>query len=118
VPPIRNLRLLVLAALLLGAAALTLGWREGRRYERGGAERTVVFASLRARDAQALTEEAIRLYAAGQFPRACEKFGLAAADDPASSARRQDVIAASRAGAGTRFARADRTRPRCCSGTG
>jgi tetratricopeptide (TPR) repeat protein len=92
VQPIRNLRLLVLSALLLGAAALTLGWREGRRYERSGAERTVVFASLRARDAQALTEEAIHLYATGQFPRACEKFGLAAADDPASSARRQDVI--------------------------
>ena len=69
-----------------------LGWREGRRYERGSAERTVVFASLRARDAQALTEEAIRLYAAGQFPRACEKFGLAAADEPASVARRQDVV--------------------------
>jgi tetratricopeptide (TPR) repeat protein len=92
VPPIRNLHLLVLGALLLGAAALTLGWREGRRYERGGGERTVVFASLRERDAQALTEEAIHLYATGQFPRACEKFGLAAADDPASSARRQDVI--------------------------
>jgi tetratricopeptide (TPR) repeat protein len=92
VPLFRNLRLLVLAALLLGGAALLLGWREGRRYERGSAERTVVFASLRARDAQALTEEAIRLYAAGQFPRACEKFGLAAADDPASVARRQDVV--------------------------
>jgi tetratricopeptide (TPR) repeat protein len=92
VPPTRNLRLLVLGALLLGAAALTLGWREGRRYERGGAEGAVSFASLRARDAQALTEEAIHLYAAGQFPRACEKFGLAAADDPSSSARRQDVI--------------------------
>jgi len=92
VAPIRNLSLLVLAALLLGTAALTLGWREGRRYERGGGERTVVFAALRERDAQALTEEAIHLYAAGQFPRACEKFGLAAADDPASSARRQDVI--------------------------
>ena len=91
-PPIRNLRLLVLAALLLGVAALTLGWREGRRYERGGVERAIVFASPRARDAQALTEEAIRLYAAGQFPRACEKFDLAAADDPASSARRQDVV--------------------------
>ena len=90
--PIRNLSLLVLAALLLGTAALTLGWREGRRYERGGGERTVVFAALHERDAQALTEEAIHLYAAGQFPRACEKFGLAAADDPASSARRQDVI--------------------------
>jgi len=92
VPPTRNLRLLVLGALLLGAAALTLGWREGRRYERGGAEGAVSFASLRARDAQALTEEAIHLYATGQFPRACEKFGLAAADDPSSSARRQDVI--------------------------
>jgi len=92
VPPIRNVRLLVLAALLLGAAALALGWREGRRYERAGGEGAVVFASLRARDAQALTEEAIRLYATGQFPRACEKFGLAAADDPSSSARRQDVI--------------------------
>jgi len=92
VPPTRNLRLLVLGALLLGAAALTLGWREGRRYERGGAERAIAFASLRAREAQALTEEAIHLYAAGQFPRACEKFGLAAADEPASSARRQDVI--------------------------
>ena len=91
-PPIRNVRLLVLAALLLGAVALALGWREGRRYERAGGEGAVVFASLRARDAQALTEEAIRLYATGQFPRACEKFGLAAADDPSSSARRQDVI--------------------------
>ena len=91
-PPIRNVRLLVLVALLLGAAALALGWREGRRYERAGGEGAVVFASLRARDAQALSEEAIRLYATGQFPRACEKFGLAAADDPSSSTRRQDVI--------------------------
>lgn len=91
-PPFHNVRLLAVAALVLGGAALTLGWREGRRYERGAAERTVVFASLGARDARAQTEEAIRLYAAGQFPRACEKFGLAAADDPASAARRQDVI--------------------------
>jgi tetratricopeptide (TPR) repeat protein len=92
VPLFRNLRLLVLAALVLGGTALLLGWREGRRYERGSAERTVVFASLRGHDAQALTEEAVRLYAAGQFPRACEKFGLAADDDPASVARRQDVV--------------------------
>src|SRR5262249_15441403 len=90
--PIRNVRLLVLAALLLGAAALALGWREGRRDERGSGESAVVFASLRGRDAQALTEEAIQLYAAGQFPRACEKFGLAAADEPSSAAGRQDVI--------------------------
>ena len=90
--PFRNLRLLALAAMLLGVAALMLGWREGRRYERIGGEGTVVFASVRARNAQALTEEAIRLYAAGQFPRACEQFGRAAADDPGSAARRQDVI--------------------------
>lgn len=91
-PPFRNIRLLALAALVLGGAALILGWREGRRYERGSADRAVVFASLGAQNARAQTEEAIRLYAAGQFPRACEKFGLAAADDPASAARRQDVI--------------------------
>ena len=91
-PPFRNVRLLALAALVLGGAALILGWREGRRYERGSADRAVVFASLGAQNARAQTEEAIRLYAAGQFPRACEKFGLAAADDPASAARRQDVI--------------------------
>jgi tetratricopeptide (TPR) repeat protein len=39
----------------------------------------------------ALTEEAIRLYAAGQFPRACERFSRAWEDDPASGARREDV---------------------------
>jgi len=93
VAPSRNVRLLALTATLLGIVALSLGWREGRRLERGGAgERTIVFASTRARDAQALAEEAIGLYAAGQFPRACEKFGRAAADDPESAPRRQDVI--------------------------
>ena len=91
-PRFRHLRLLVLAALLLGGAALLLGWREGRRYAPVVVERTVAFASLRVRDAQALTEEATRFYAAGQFPRACETFGLAASDDPASAARRQDVV--------------------------
>jgi tetratricopeptide (TPR) repeat protein len=39
----------------------------------------------------ALTDEAIRLYAAGQFPRACERFSRAWEDEPASAARRQDV---------------------------
>jgi tetratricopeptide (TPR) repeat protein len=39
----------------------------------------------------ALTDEAIRLYAAGQFPRACERFSRAWEDDPASAARRGDV---------------------------
>jgi len=39
----------------------------------------------------ALTDEAIRLYAAGQFPRACERFSRAWEHDPASAARRGDV---------------------------
>jgi tetratricopeptide (TPR) repeat protein len=39
----------------------------------------------------ALTDEAIRLYAAGQFPRACDRFSRAWEDDPASAARRADV---------------------------
>jgi tetratricopeptide (TPR) repeat protein len=39
----------------------------------------------------ALTEEAIRLYAAGQFPRACERFSRASETEPGSAARRGDV---------------------------
>jgi tetratricopeptide (TPR) repeat protein len=39
----------------------------------------------------ALTDEAIRLYAAGQFPRACERFSRAWEGDPDSAARREDV---------------------------
>src|SRR5690348_7392567 len=37
-----------------------------------------------------LTDEAVRLYAAGQFPRACERFTRAVDDEP-STARREDV---------------------------
>jgi tetratricopeptide (TPR) repeat protein len=39
----------------------------------------------------ALTDEAIRLYAAGQFPRACERFSRAWENDPANVDRREDV---------------------------
>jgi tetratricopeptide (TPR) repeat protein len=92
VAPSRNARLLVLAATALGVATLLLGWREGRRPLPPDVERTVVFASARDQESRALAEEAIRLYAAGQFPRACEKFGRAAADDPGSVIRRQDVV--------------------------
>jgi len=84
-------RYAVLAVTTAGIAALLLG-ATGRRPESPDVERTVAFAPARARDSRALTEEAIRLYAAGQFPRACEKFGRAAADDPESATRRQDVV--------------------------
>jgi len=48
-------------------------------------------AATPARQLTALTDEAIRLYAAGQFPRACERFNRAWEDEPASAARREDV---------------------------
>jgi tetratricopeptide (TPR) repeat protein len=92
VAPFRNARRLVLAATTLGIVTLLLGWREGQRPRPPDVERSDLFASARDRDSRALTEEAIRLYAAGQFPRACEKFGRAAADDPGSITRRQDVV--------------------------
>jgi tetratricopeptide (TPR) repeat protein len=89
-PP--TVRLLAAAATLLGVATLTLGWREGRRYERGDDERRRVITAAWGRDAHRLVEEALGLYAAGQYPRACEQFGRAAAADPASALRRQDVV--------------------------
>lgn len=86
----RSVRLLSVVALAaLALAALALGWREGGGRETRDAGRPVVLAS--ARDARALTEEAIRLYAAGQFPRACVQFSQAADADPGNSARRLDL---------------------------
>lgn len=88
----RNVRLLALAATALGLLTLALGWREGRRRESADGGPSVTLVTARAQDARALTEEAVRLYAVGQFPRACERFSRAADDDPGSGARRQDVV--------------------------
>jgi tetratricopeptide (TPR) repeat protein len=44
-----------------------------------------------ATDATALTDEAIRLYAAGQFANACARFTQAADEAPSSAARRTDA---------------------------
>lgn len=84
---VRVLSIVALAAVVLGA--LALGWREGRRRESPDVVRPVVTVS--ARDARGLTEEAIRLYAAGQFPRACERFSQAADADRGNAARRFDL---------------------------
>src|SRR5438067_660129 len=74
--PARPLALLALLALGLGT--LALGWRAERRHEVPDGGRPA--ALVAARDSRALTEEAIRLYASGQFPRACERFSRAADD--------------------------------------
>jgi tetratricopeptide (TPR) repeat protein len=76
------------ALLALSLGTLALGWREGRRHELARPA-PVVLATTR--DSRAITDEAIRLYAAGQFPRACERFSRAADGDPASTALRADV---------------------------
>src|SRR5437016_1131059 len=73
--PARPLALLALLALGLGT--LALGWRAERRHEVPDGGRPA--ALVAARDSRALTEEAIRLYASGQFPRACERFSRAVA---------------------------------------
>lgn len=81
-----------LAALVLPAAALVAvaagGWWRGHRSLPTDTPRLQVTPAARL---TALTDEAIRLYAAGQVPRACEQFNRAWEDDPASPARREDV---------------------------
>jgi tetratricopeptide (TPR) repeat protein len=81
-----------LAALMIPAAALVAiaagGWWSTRPSLPGDTPRLQVTPAARL---TALTDEAIRLYAAGQFPRACEQFNRAWEDDPASPARREDV---------------------------
>ena len=85
--PTRPLALLALVGLGLGALALS--WRAERRHELPDAGRPA--ALVAGSHSRALTEEAIRLYASGQFPRACERFSRAADDDPGSTALRTDV---------------------------
>ncbi|MBI4247751.1 MAG: hypothetical protein HY614_11260, partial [Candidatus Rokubacteria bacterium] len=86
-PPPRAVRSLAVAGL---AAACLVAWRL-----LAGASSTIVEEAPRwlpvAPAALTVREEAIRLYAAGQFPPACERFGRAAAADPTSGAGRQDV---------------------------
>jgi len=77
---------------VLCAAALALGWWEGRRHGVRDARPAVAVVPVAVSDAaRALTDEAIRLYAVGQYSRACERLSRAAADDPSSAVRREDV---------------------------
>jgi hypothetical protein len=79
----RALPLLVTVAVAVGTAASWSG-----RHAPAPAPADV---AVRPVDATALTDDAIRLYAAGQLARACERFSEAAGARPASAARREDV---------------------------
>jgi tetratricopeptide (TPR) repeat protein len=84
------LRQILVPALLL--FTLVAGAAAGRLTARRPVEpdRPTPLAGT-AREASALTEEAIRLYAAGQFASACERFTQAAEEAPTSAARRTDA---------------------------
>lgn len=75
----------LVATLVAGAAAGR--WTAVRPVEPAGP----VVLSIAARESTALTDEAIRLYAAGQFASACQRFTQAADEAPSSTARRADV---------------------------
>src|SRR5437667_847295 len=85
--PIRPFPLV--APLALGLGPLAPGGREGRRHERPDAGRPP--APVVARDSRVFIEEAIRLYAAGQFPRTCERFSRTADNNPTSAALRVNI---------------------------
>jgi hypothetical protein len=76
---------------VLCVATLGLGWWEGRRHGERADGPAVPVVRVAARDGRALVEEAIRLYAAGQFPRACERLSRTADGDPSSASRRAAV---------------------------
>jgi tetratricopeptide (TPR) repeat protein len=83
----RGLLALLVPATLVVAVGAASRWEAA---ERGGAPAPRLPVAPTARLA-ALTDEAIGLYAAGQFPRACERFSRAAEHDLTSAARREDV---------------------------
>jgi tetratricopeptide (TPR) repeat protein len=76
---------IVIATLLAGATAGRLTARPPLEADR---PMTLPVATT---EVTALTEEAIRLYAAGQFASACERFTQAADEAPASAAHRADA---------------------------
>jgi tetratricopeptide (TPR) repeat protein len=82
-----GLSALVVPAVVLVAVAVG-GWWSASPPLPADASRLPVTPAARL---TALTDEAIRLDAAGQFSRACERFSRAWENDSASSARRADV---------------------------
>ncbi|HEU4367448.1 MAG TPA: tetratricopeptide repeat protein [Methylomirabilota bacterium] len=89
IPSRRPSVLVVPLALVVAVAAG--GWWGARAPRSRSAIETPRLVATPAAQLTALTDEAIRFYAAGQFPRACERFNRAREDDPASTARREDL---------------------------
>jgi tetratricopeptide (TPR) repeat protein len=82
---------LVVPLTLVAALAAGGWWDTGALRPGPASEDASRLVATPAAQLTALTDEAIRLYAAGQFPRACDRFSRAWEDDPASTARREDV---------------------------
>jgi Flp pilus assembly protein TadD len=78
------------AALALMAVVLLAGGLWAAR-ERPALEPPPPSLAVAATPSPALRDEAIRLYASGQFPLACERFSRAAEHDPGRGAWRQDL---------------------------
>jgi tetratricopeptide (TPR) repeat protein len=93
VPPARHLPSLGPALALLGAFAAVVWWQGGATVLHGHRPEPVgtAVAGAGVPSAHGLREEGVRLYAAGQFPAACERFDRAAEQEPASGARRLDL---------------------------
>ncbi len=83
----RGLSIFAVPALILLAVAAGAWW--GARAP--GAPDVPRLPATPAARLTALTDEAISLYAARQFPRACERFSRAWENDPGNVARREDV---------------------------
>ncbi|HBH01317.1 MAG TPA: hypothetical protein DDZ42_05225 [Candidatus Rokubacteria bacterium] len=86
-----DVRLLLAVAAALGVAALALGSTEGRRDGARDALQDVAIVPAASDAARALTDEAIRLSAIGQYARACERPSRAAAGGPADDVRHEDA---------------------------
>lgn len=92
-PHFRRWRALGPVVAALGAVAAVAWWLgtgvalDTRTPEPAGP----VIAVVSVPTARTLREEGVRLYAAGQFATACERFDRAAEHEPASAARRRDL---------------------------
>ena len=86
-----DVRLLLAVAAALGVAALALGRSEGLRHGPRDAGWDVAIVPVSSDAPRALTDEAIRLYAIGQYARACERLSRAAAAGPPDDARHTDA---------------------------